>query len=217
MDIKTGETEKMKILCLLPVVAAAVLLCGCTEPWITNTARSAVEQYLVASTIERAVENSGLMKYAGKKVFMEYTYLAPQVDKPYVQGLLELELSKVACKIVAKQEEADIMIQPLCGVLATDHSSFMIGTPTLPIPIPYMNIQFAIPEIPIFKRTKRVAFGRFAFNVFQAKDRQPIETITYIKSSAVYNNWIVLLFPFVTHDMDMHDTKETSGYSFSIL
>ena len=58
--------------------------------------------------------------------------------------MLEMELSKVGCIIVAKQEEADIMIQPLCGVLATDHDSWMIGTPPLPIPVPYTELTFAI-------------------------------------------------------------------------
>ena len=70
-----------------------------------------------------------------------------------------MELSKVGCIIVAKQEEADIMIQPLCGVLATDHDSWMIGTPPLPIPVPYTELTFAIPEIPLLKRFKRMAYG----------------------------------------------------------
>ena len=119
----------MKFFVLLSCIALTILSCGCTNPWMTNTGRSAIEQYLISATIERAVDSAGLMRYSGKKIFFDYNYLAPQVDKPYVQGMLEMELSKVGCIIVAKQEEADIMIQPLCGVLATDHDSWMIGTP----------------------------------------------------------------------------------------
>ena len=199
----------MKFFVLLSCIALTILSCGCTNPWMTNTGRSAIEQYLISATIEQAVDSAGLMRYSGKKIFFDYNYLAPQVDKPYVQGMLEMELSKVGCIIVAKQEEADIMIQPLCGVLATDNDSWMIGTPPLPIPVPYTELTFAIPEIPLLKRFKRMAYGHFAFNVFNAKDRTPLATITNINSSAQYNNWVVMLVPFTSHNMDMKDTKDT--------
>ena len=205
----------MKFFCLLSCIVFTILNCGCTNPWMTNTGRSAIEQYLLATTIERVVENAGLLKYAGKKVYLDYNYLNPQVDKAYVQGMLEMELTKISCLIVAKQEEADIMIQPLTGVLATDYDSWMIGTPPLPIPVPYTQLTFAIPEIPLFKKFTRKAYGHFAFNIFQAKDRKPIETISGINASARYNNWVVLLIPFTSHNMNMKDTKEVeSSYEF---
>ena len=195
---------------LLFCIALTVIGSGCTTPWVTNTQRSAVEQYLIATTVERAVANAGLGKFAGKKVFLDYGYLAPQVDKAYVQGMLEMELSKAGCVIVAKQELAEIMIQPLCGVLATDHDSWIIGTPSLPIPVPYTDLTFAVPEIPLLKRVKRMAYGHFAFNVFNAGDRAPIATVSNINSSAQYNNWVVLLVPFTSHNMDMKDTVNAS-------
>ena len=205
----------MKRFILLLNIVAILLFCGCSNPWVTNTQRSAIEQYLIATTIERALGNSGLKKYAGRKIFLDYTYLAPQVDKPYVQGILELELSKAGCVIVAKREEADLMIQPLCGVLATDHNSWIIGTPSLPIPVPYTDLTFAVPEIPLFKRVKRIAYGHFAFNIFHAKDRTPLATIPKINASAQYNNWVILLVPFTSHNMDMNDTVESdTKYEF---
>ena len=193
---------------LLFCIALAVFGSACTTPWVTNTQRSAVEQYLIATTVERAVANSGLGKFAGKKVFLDYSYLTPQVDKTYVQGMLEMELSKTGCVIVAKQELAEIMIQPLCGVLATDHDSWIIGTPSLPIPVPYTDLTFAVPEIPLLKRVKRMAYGHFAFNVFNARDRVPVATIPKVNSSAQYNNWVILLVPFTSHNMDMKDTVD---------
>ena len=73
-------------------------------------------------------------------------------------------VSKYDCVIVAKQADAEVMIQPLCGVLATDHDSFLIGTPALPIPVPYCDINIVIPEIPIFKIVEMVNFsGTYVF------------------------------------------------------
>ena len=198
----------MKRAILFAAMAVSLLITGCTAPWVTNTARSAVEQYLLAMTIERMTTHAGLEKYKGKKVFFDYGYLAPQTDKDYVKGRLEMIVSKNNCLIVAKQADADVMIQPLCGVLATDHDTFLIGTPPLPVPVPYCDLNIVIPEIPIFKRYNRRAYGRMAFNVFDAKTRKCLETIPFVNASAYQNNWIVLLIPFKSRDFSMDDAHK---------
>ena len=203
----------MKKTILFAAMAVSLLITGCTSPWVTNTARSAIEQYLLAITIERMTEHAGLERYKGKKIFFDYTYLAPQTDKEYVKGRLEMIVSKSDCLIVAKQEEADVMIQPLCGVLATDHDTFLIGTPALPIPVPYCDINIVIPEIPIFKIYNRRAYGRMAFNVFDAKTRKCLDTVPFVNASSYFKNWIILLIPFKTRDFSMTDAQK-SGIEF---
>ena len=198
----------MKRAILFAAMAVSLLVTGCSAPWVTNTARSAVEQYLLAMTIERMADHAGLDKYKGKKIFFDYGYLAPQTDKDYVKGRLEMIVSKNNCVIVAKQADADVMIQPLCGVLATDHDTFLIGTPPLPVPVPYCDLNIVIPEIPIFKRYNRRAYGRMAFNVFDAKTRKCLETIPFVNASAYQNNWIVLLIPFKSRDFSMDDAHK---------
>ena len=203
----------MKRAILFAAMAVSLLVTGCSAPWVTNTARSAVEQYLLAMTIERMADHAGLDKYKGKKIFFDYGYLAPQTDKDYVKGRLEMIVSKNNCLIVAKQADADVMIQPLCGVLATDHDTFLIGTPPLPVPVPYCDLNIVIPEIPIFKRYNRRAYGRMAFNVFDAKTRKCLETIPFVNASAYQNNWVVLLIPFKSRDFSMADAHKY-GYEF---
>lgn len=203
----------MKKAILLIAVAVSLLITGCTAPWVTNTARSAIEQYLLAITIERMTEHAGLERYKGKKIFFDYTYLATQTDKEYVKGRLEMIVSKYNCLIVDKQPDAEIMIQPLCGVLATDHDTFLIGTPALPIPVPYCDLNFVIPEIPIFKLYNRRAYGRMAFNVFDAKSRKCLDTIPFVNASSYFKNWIILLIPFKTHNFSMDDAQK-SGVEF---
>ena len=100
---------------LFSLLAAALLFCGCSSPWITNTPRSVIKQYPIVTTVERAVGNSGLKKYAGRKIYLDYTYLAPQIEKTYAQGMIEQDVAKTGCLIAPKQEETDLMIPPLCG------------------------------------------------------------------------------------------------------
>ena len=203
----------MKRVILFAAMALSLLITGCTTPWVTNTARSAVEQYLLAITIERMADHAGLDRYKDKKIFFDYSYMATQTDKEYVKGRLEMIMSKNNCLIVAKQADADIMIQPLCGVLATDHDTFLIGTPPLPIPVPYCDINIVIPEIPIFKIYNRRAYGRLAFNIFDAKTRKCLDTIPFINASSYFKNWIILLIPFKTRDFSMKDARK-SGIEF---
>ena len=186
------------------------LLCltACNTPWMTNTQRSAIEQYLISTTVDRCFSYTNYMNYSNKKAFMDYTYFSPQVDKQYVQGIIEARLSSFGVVIVKKQEEADIIVQPLCGVLGTDHDKIMIGIPSLPIPVPDTGLSFAIPEIPLFSKVTRQAYGKFSVYIFEAKNRKPLEAIERIRSSAKYVNWIVFLIPFKTHDLEMDDSVE---------
>lgn len=195
---------------LLFSIGLAFLFCSCTTPWVTNTQRSAVEQYLVATAIERGIECANFKRYSGKKAFMDYEYFSPQTDKAYTQGVLEMQLSKANIVITKERKEADIIVQPLCGVLGTNYDKFFIGTPQVPIPLPDTSLSFAIPEIPIFSKNTRNAYGRFSINVFDAQSRKPLECFAKINSSAAYENWIIMLIPFSSHNMQMNDTSEAT-------
>ena len=207
------KQEKMfmsaKITRLFVYIAAVftiTVLSGCQDPWITDTKRNAIEQYMLATVIERITEKADFKPCTGKKVYMDYSMLAPQTDKEYIQGRLEMELARQNCIIAGKREEADIVIRPLVGVLATDHKRFLIGTPPLPVPIPDTTLSVVVPEVPIFKRVHRIAYGRMSFTIFDAKTLKPLRVIPYINSSAQYNNFAILLIPFSLNDMDMKDS-----------
>lgn len=199
----------MKKVLFFAAAAVTLLIAGCSSPRVTDTKRSAVEQYLLAVTIERLSAHAGLEKYAGKKVYFDYSYLVTQDDKQYLQGRLEMIMARANSVVVAKQADADIMIQPLCGVLATDYDTILLGTPPLPVPVPQTDLSIVIPEIPIFKLYNRRAYGRMAFNIFDAKTRKPLDTIPMINASTYFKNWIILLIPFKTYNFNMRDTKDT--------
>ena len=74
--------------------------------------------------------------------------------------------------------------------------------------MPNTDVSFAIPEIPIFSKYTRNAYGRFSFNIFNAADRKLLDSFAEINSSAIYNNWIILLVPFSSHNMYMEDSSK---------
>ena len=192
---------------LIPVLActAAILIClsGCTSPRITETARSAVEQLLISGVVDLGLSRADFSEFAGKKAVIDYGYLAPQVDKPYVQGVFEKQLAKNGVIVTRDAKEADILIQIICGVLATDTTKFTIGLPQLPIPIPDTSLNVAIPELPLFQKLTRSGYGKFGFNVLEAASRKPVKVMNNILARTSYTNWFFLLLPFKSHDMQL--------------
>lgn len=198
---------KKTLTLLAGFMIAAMILSGCNSPRITETGRSAVEQLLLSGVVDSGISHANFKDFSGKKAFIEYDYLAPQVDKPYVQGAFEKHLAKNGIIVSRDAKEADISIQILCGVLATDTTKFTIGTPTLPIPLPDTSLNLAIPEIPLFQKLTRSGYGKFSFNILETKTRKPVKIIDGIEAKTSFTNWIICLLPFKSHDMKL-DIKE---------
>lgn len=205
--------KKIFTLMLLFMCGVAVLICtnGCSAPRVTETGRTAVEQFLLSNVVELGIGSADFKEYAGKKIFIEYDYLAPQVDKPYVQGVLEKHLAQNGVIVSRDAKDSELLIQIISGVLATDMSKFTIGTPSLPIPIPDTSISLAIPEISLFQKMTRYGFGKFSFNILESATRKPVRVIDGIEARTSYTNWVILLLPFRSHDMkmDIKNGKDT--------
>ena len=206
-----------QIVLALGIAATTALFSGCSDPMTSNTARTAVEQFLLSDCIEQATDQMKFTSYRGKKAFMDYAYLAPQVDKAVVQGMVERRLAESGVVVVADKKAADIIIQVVCPVLATDQTKFLIGTPSLPIPVPDTSIQIVIPEIPLFLKLTRKGFGQFSVNILKAADATPIEIQKGINTRAEFVNWALLLFPWTSHNMELKETVPNDDTQYQMI
>ncbi|MBE6379609.1 MAG: hypothetical protein E7047_01620 [Lentisphaerae bacterium] len=193
----------------------AAFLSGCSAPRVSETGRTAVEQFLLSTVVERGIGSVDFSQFSEKKVFVDYDYLESQVDKSYIKGVVEMRMAEQGLIVCRDIKEADYIVQVLCGVLATDTSKLMIGTPSLPIPIPDTSISVAIPEIPVFQKLTRSGFGRFSFNILEAPSRKPVKVIPGVEASTYYTNWTILLVPFKSYDMPLQ-IKEGTQTSFDL-
>lgn len=199
-----------------------LLLAGCSAPATTNTKRSLIEQLLIASVVERGMKSLDFSTCSGKKVAMDYTYLAPQTDKEFLQGYLEMHLSRNGLIVVKDRKQADLVAQLLCGVLATEQRRLLIGTPNLPVPVPDTGLSIVIPEIPLFSKLTRSCQGRFALNFIEAESSKHLFTVDSVDAYAFHTDWTVLLIPFATnniplfrgdYDLDRWDFKSNDEVS----
>lgn len=194
------------------ILFSAIILLGaaCSLPHTTNTARSAVEEGLTCAVVEQALNRADISKYKGKTVFLDYTYLAPQVQKELSMGYMEKCCAANAMPVTREVEKADVIFQLFCGVLATDIDKFLIGTPELPVPVPDTDLSIVIPEIAIFSKYTRTAYARFFLTIIDAKTGRPLETISELNGHASFINWIVLLVPFITHSTGLDNEEGKS-------
>ena len=196
----------MKNFALLGVVAGlllTVVMSGCSAPRVSETGRTAVEQFLISNVVERSIGSVDFRDFVGKKVFIEYDNLDTQVDKAYVKGYLELHLASNGVIVSRDAKDADVVLQIICGALATDTNRFTFGTPALPIPIPDTSLNVAIPELPLFQKLTRSGYGKFGFTVLDSKTRKPVKVFGNIMARTSYTNWFIFLIPFKSHDMQM--------------
>ena len=205
MSPRIPERSGMKHLFLLFAAAAALVCTACSTPTVTNTARNSVEEMLLSAVVERGISSVDFDSYAGKKVCMDYSNLAPQVDKEFVMAYIELHLARHGITVVKEAADADYVIKASSSVLATDMDKFLFGIPSLPIPIPWANLSIVIPEIPIFMRLKRSSWGRFFFNIVDAKTNEPVQVVDGARAESSYNNWVICFIPFKSHDLPLGD------------
>ena len=199
----------MKNLSWLMAPALLIAAVGCIDPRTTNTGRSAIEQGLLAEAVERSVNNMSFSGFKGKKAVMDYSKLAPQVDKDYVCGVFETHLATSGIQVVEKAEDAQLKIRLLCGVLATDNTELNTGTPAIPIPVPDANLSVVIPPLSIFKRLSRTGTCRLTAVIYDNKTGELLSAYRGVQSRTFYNNWVCLMIvPYVTRDIEVAETGD---------
>ncbi len=210
-----GGARPVRHLAGLTLLLMATLT-GCVTPRITDTARSAIEQNLLATAAERAVKMMDFSEFKNKKATMDYSQLATQVDKEYIMAVFETHLGNNGVKVVTNADNAEIRIKLFCGIFAADDTKFEIGTPELPIPVPYTDLSFAIPALSLFQKINRSGYCRIGAAVYDAKTDDFLKSFTGINTKTEYNNWVLILFfPFTTTDLELVDSGESQFHFFN--
>jgi hypothetical protein len=148
------------------------VLAGCTQTRLTSPKRSAVEQLLLSTAADRAWALVQPSEISGKKVYVEERYF-DSYDQEYALGALRDALSSTGSLLVAKAEEAEIIIEPRNGALSIDGTDSIIGIPKTPIPVPFAGV-VETPELALFKSEKQFSTAKFAFLAYDQTSRKHV-------------------------------------------
>lgn len=187
----------LSLLTTLLILAATV---GCSTGKITTTERSAVEMALISESVSRT-----LTKLTGPTLYYQRAYIddseleAP--DKTFIVSSLRLHLGKMGMHVVDDKDQADVIIHPRAAIAAMDDSSFLLGIPEIPIPIPGSGTVH-LPEVAFFKRNKQIGVNRMGLYGIDAKDNSLAFDMGNAASTAYYTRWSLLIFiSFRTTDL----------------
>jgi hypothetical protein len=165
--------------CLLATIS------GCATTKETDTARTGVEQLLVSSAVDQALDKIDLTPVKGAKVHLEEKYL-DCVDKNYVIVSLEQRLLMNGSTLVDKAEESDVIMHVTSGGVGTDRQEKFIGISEIPLPPPS---PIMIPQVSIFSRQRANGTAKIRVVAFDTKSRQPVLQSGIALARSDFKSW----------------------------
>ena len=199
---RTGSSLLRIVLCVSLVLA----LNGCGEKKMTVPGRAASEQLLISAAADRAIDGSNVFNIRGKKVFFDSSAIAT-TDKVYVTAQWRAAMSRQGALLQAKEEEAELTIAPRAGALSIDKTVWLLGIPSITLPIP-MAGNIELPELALFKMATHTAVAKFAALATDLKDGSCVfDTGQHFARARERSFWFILFGPFTFSDAAKNPQK----------
>ena len=128
------------------LILAMLALSACTTVRETIPQRSATEQLLISTAVDRAVDGMDLKIPAGTKVFLEAGQLDSS-DGKYAAGAIKERLLRSGANLVTDAGRADAIVEVRAGALSIDDKKTVVGTDTFNLPVPFAGEAVTVPQI----------------------------------------------------------------------
>lgn len=177
---------------LLPVAFAAG--CGTTK-W-SDTGRTATEQLLLSTAVDRAIDNMDFRPLAEKFVYLDPQYL-DCVDKGYVVSTLRQHMLSEGCVLMPDATSADYVVEVRSGGVGTDHHDVLVGVPAISLGGIAPGVPSAIPEIPFAKTTAQKGIAKIACFAYNRETGQAIwQSGVFPVVTTAKDSWFLGTGPF---------------------
>ena len=159
------------------VLAAACLAIGCTVPGRAPSAlKSPLQQLLLSQAIERCAERATLGLPEGTSVVLDSSGLSE--DHRFVADAVEGWLGRQGLAIREKGDEARYRLRMIVQVVGNDQNVVFFGIlATRGI----WGLPIALPEIPLYKKSREAGFARFYFDIFEAADGRYVRSTSPVE------------------------------------
>jgi hypothetical protein len=164
---------------------------GCATIKESDTARTGVEQLLISSAVDRALDKIDLRPIANGKIYVEEKYL-DCTDKNYVLVALHQRLLQQNCTLVAKAEDSDVTLEIGSGGVGTDRHDLFMGVPQIPLPPPS---PISVPKMTVYERNKAMGTAKLALVAYDTKTRASVINSSSALARSDYKNYTLLGTP----------------------
>lgn len=186
----------MRSVCLCSIVlAVSAVGCGTTR-W-SDTSRTATEQLLISTAVDRAIDNMDFRPLVDK-----YVYLDPQfldcVDNKYVVSTLRQHMLSEGCILMPDAASADLVVEVRSGGVGTDHHDVLVGIPAISVPGgTSAGVPSAIPEIPFAKSTAQRGVAKLSCFAYNRETGQAVwQSGVFPVVSTAKDSWFLGTGPF---------------------
>jgi len=170
----------------------APLLGACSQLRESQPARTATEQLLFSSAIDRVCDQLAIELPTGSKVFVDASFVEG-TDSKYLVASLRDRILRRGGNLVAARDQADLVFEPRIGALSIDRKESLVGIPSIPIPIPLAG-DLNLPELALFKRDRRQGVVKLALTTYDAKTGAMRSSQEPVYSFSQQTDMTVLLF-----------------------
>lgn len=168
------------------LILLALLAAGCSTTKQSNTARTAREQLLISGAIDQSLSKVDFSSLNGQKVYLEEKYLEC-TDKGYLVSSIRHRAMYNGAHIVAKPEEADIVLELRSGGVGTDMADSYVGIPEIVLPG-----MMTLPQVKFINKTNQTAVAKIGLVAYDAKSQEMLGSGGVSAALADDNNWFVL-------------------------
>ena len=200
---------------MLPRTAALLSvmlsLCACTTVHTTPPSRSATEERLVSTAIDRAADRLAQQMPANLKIFLDTSSLEGP-DARYAAAAVADRFLRKGMRLMPDKAEADTVVVVRSGVLSSDARTTLIGMPQFAIPFFPVGNLLTIPELDFYRKMHSKGVAEFAATGFNPKTGEMVVSTDPQFGFSQKTDWVVLLlFGWNTNDL-VHDAgSKTDG------
>lgn len=188
----------------LPAVAVALalpLVVGCATTRSSDTPRTATEQLLLSTAIDKAINRLDFRALDETQVYFDPQYLQGVSDEKYVVSALRQHLLASGCMLCEKRDEAEVVIEARSGGVGTDRNELMLGLPAMPVPqmvpgVP-MPLPTSVPQMTLARKTKQRAVAKIAVFAYNRETGRPVwQSGTVPMVADTSETWLLGVRPF---------------------
>jgi len=161
---------------------------GCATIKNSDTPRTGIEQLLISSAADKALEKIDFRPIAQAKVHVETKYL-DCVDKNYILLALRQRLMRYGCTLVDKPEDAQVVVEVASGGVGTDRTELFVGTAEIPLPPPS---PVAIPRLALLERHRAMGTAKLMLLAYDVETKAPVINNGFTMARADHKTWNVL-------------------------
>jgi hypothetical protein len=174
----------------LAIAGLIALTTACTDVRQTQPERTATEQLLLSTAIDKALERVELEFPAERRVFVDTRYFK-SYDEGYAISAIRADVLERGALLVAERSEAEMIVEVRSGALSINRRKDLVGVPSIPLPVPLAE-GFSTPEIPLVKHNEQQGVAKIALTVYDAESGRLWRNTGPIYGVAWVNKWSVL-------------------------